>query len=123
MSQKLLQVNLKSAFKSRAGDGMTQTRPTDWPDLPGLRWKVWLMNEAEHEAGGIYYLKAKPLRSRIWAGQSGGAQVQSCHQQYQRQVVRCAGKPYRNHPRSGEVGVGNCRLRYDRRGCVLAAKR
>jgi hypothetical protein len=23
-------------------------------DTPGLRWKVWLMDEANHEAGGIY---------------------------------------------------------------------
>ncbi len=23
-------------------------------DLPGLRWKVWIINEAEREAGGIY---------------------------------------------------------------------
>ena len=23
-------------------------------DLPGLRWKVWIINEAQSEAGGIY---------------------------------------------------------------------
>ena len=23
-------------------------------DMPGLRWKVWIINEAQREAGGIY---------------------------------------------------------------------
>ena len=23
-------------------------------ETPGLRWKIWLMNETQHEAGGIY---------------------------------------------------------------------
>jgi hypothetical protein len=23
-------------------------------DIPGLRWKVWIINEAQSEAGGIY---------------------------------------------------------------------
>ena len=26
--------------------------------VPGLVWKVWLMNEAEHEAGGIYLFES-----------------------------------------------------------------
>lgn len=40
----------------------------------------------------------------------------TCRQQYQSQLVRCAGKRYLNHPRCGEGGVGYCRLGYDRRG-------
>jgi Putative mono-oxygenase ydhR len=26
-------------------------------DVPGLQWKVWLLNEQENEAGGIYLFK------------------------------------------------------------------
>jgi hypothetical protein len=26
----------------------------DFAEVPGCRWKIWLMNEAESEAGGIY---------------------------------------------------------------------
>ena len=28
-------------------------------DTPGLRWKVWLMNEAQREAGGIYLFESE----------------------------------------------------------------
>jgi len=26
----------------------------DFAKLPGLKWKIWFMNEAESEAGGVY---------------------------------------------------------------------
>lgn len=55
MSQKILQINFTFS-------GVTQAEleqawlPAAQPiaDTPGLRWKVWLMNEAEHGCGGIY---------------------------------------------------------------------
>lgn len=28
-------------------------------DVPGLRWKVWLMNEAERQAGGHYLFESE----------------------------------------------------------------
>jgi hypothetical protein len=54
MSQKLLQVNVK--FSASKADLEAAWLPAAQPiaDTPGLRWKVWLMNEAQHEAGGIY---------------------------------------------------------------------
>ncbi|HEX6252011.1 MAG TPA: YdhR family protein [Gemmatimonadaceae bacterium] len=54
MSQKLLQVNLK--FSIPRADLETAWLQAAQPiaDAPGLRWKVWLMNEKESEAGGIY---------------------------------------------------------------------
>src|SRR5512141_3430119 len=54
MSQKLLQVNMK--FSVSRAELETAWLPAAQPiaDTPGLRWKVWLMNEADHEAGGIY---------------------------------------------------------------------
>lgn len=27
---------------------------SEFADVPGCRWKIWLMNEANNEAGGIY---------------------------------------------------------------------
>jgi hypothetical protein len=55
MSQRILQINLKFSGLSRA-ELEQAWLPAAQPiaDTPGLRWKVWLMNEAEHEAGGIY---------------------------------------------------------------------
>ncbi len=54
MSQTILQINFRfSVSKAQYEEAVT---PAADPiaDTPGLRWKVWLMNEAEKEAGGIY---------------------------------------------------------------------
>lgn len=55
MSQKILQINLKYHGVSRA-ELEQAWLPAAQPiaDTPGLRWKIWLMNEAENAAGGIY---------------------------------------------------------------------
>ncbi len=47
MSQKILQVNMK--FSIPKPDLVAAWLPAAQPiaDVPGLRWKVWLMNEAE----------------------------------------------------------------------------
>ena len=54
MSQKILQINYK--FGIPAADFSRALLPVAQPiaDSPGLEWKVWLMNEADGEAGGIY---------------------------------------------------------------------
>ena len=54
MAQKILQVNMK--FSIPRADIETAWLDVAQPiaDSPGLRWKVWLMNEAEDAAGGIY---------------------------------------------------------------------
>jgi hypothetical protein len=59
MSPKLLQVNVK--FSIPRGDLEAAWLGAAQPiaDLPGLRWKVWLMNEAEGEAGGIYLFESE----------------------------------------------------------------
>jgi hypothetical protein len=68
MSQKLLQVNLKFSI-SRAELETAWLKPAQpIADLPGLRWKVWLMNEAEHEAGGIYLFESEAAAQSYLAG-------------------------------------------------------
>jgi hypothetical protein len=54
VSQKILQINYK--FGIPAADFSRALLPVAQPiaDSPGLEWKVWLMNEADGEAGGIY---------------------------------------------------------------------
>jgi hypothetical protein len=59
MSQKVLQVNF--TFMTSRAD-----LETAWleiapllADVPGLRWKVWLMNEAERQAGGLYLFESE----------------------------------------------------------------
>jgi hypothetical protein len=54
MSQKILQINYK--FSIPASELEQAMLPAAQPigDTPGLRWKIWLMNAAGSEAGGIY---------------------------------------------------------------------
>ena len=55
MSGKILQINFK--FNVPEADYIAAVTPLagDIAAVPGLLWKVWLMNAAESEAGGIYW--------------------------------------------------------------------
>ena len=54
MSACLLQVNFKfNVSASDYGEAVSQLAE-EYAAVPGLRWKVWIINEAEQEAGGIY---------------------------------------------------------------------
>jgi hypothetical protein len=59
MSQQILQVNVKFSIPRAdlAAAWLGAAQPV--ADTPGLQWKVWLMNEAESEAGGIYLFESK----------------------------------------------------------------
>lgn len=54
MSLKVLQINYRLSG-SRA-EYEQENRPYAEPigDTPGLRWKIWIVNEDRAEAGGIY---------------------------------------------------------------------
>ena len=54
MSVKVLQINFK--FKIPSADLKNGLAPfvNDIAAVSGLRWKIWIMNEQENEAGGIY---------------------------------------------------------------------
>ena len=54
MSVKILQVNFKFNVSRADYEQAVSPMAGDFADVPGLRWKVWLMNEAESEAGGIF---------------------------------------------------------------------
>ena len=55
MSGKILQINFK--FNVAEADYVAAVTPlaADIAAVPGLLWKVWLMNSGETEAGGIYW--------------------------------------------------------------------
>jgi hypothetical protein len=57
MAQKILQLNFK--FLTSANDYVKLVAPFADPiaAVPGLTWKVWLLNEQNHEAGGIYLFR------------------------------------------------------------------
>jgi len=68
MSQKILQVNLK--FSIPKADLEAAWLPVAQPiaDVPGLCWKIWLMNEKEHTAGGIYLFESEAALQAYMAG-------------------------------------------------------
>jgi hypothetical protein len=54
MSAKILQVNFKFNVPRDAYEQTVSPMANDFSVVRGCRWKIWLMNEAESEAGGIY---------------------------------------------------------------------
>jgi hypothetical protein len=60
MSAKILQINYK--LNGPRAEYERENLPYAQPiaDLPGLRWKVWIINEAQSEAGGIYLFDDDP---------------------------------------------------------------
>jgi hypothetical protein len=69
MSQKILQVNFNFS-----GVSMTELKQAWLPgaqpiaDTPGLRWKIWLMNETKNEVGGIYLFDDEAALQNFLAG-------------------------------------------------------
>ncbi|MDQ2912153.1 MAG: YdhR family protein [Chloroflexota bacterium] len=69
MSQTIVQINFK--FTSRADDYTKLVAPFADPiaAVPGLDWKVWLVNEKNHEAGGIYLFRDEPSANAYLNGE------------------------------------------------------
>ncbi len=59
MSKTILQVNYR--FNSSRSQHVAMVTPLAEPisGVPGLIWKIWLMNEADSEAGGIYLFESR----------------------------------------------------------------
>lgn len=55
MSHTILQVNFNFSGSRAEYEAMTLPMAGPVAETPGLRWKVWLMDEARQEAGGIYH--------------------------------------------------------------------
>ena len=54
MSAKILQINFTFSVPRAAYEQTVAPMAGDFAAVPGCRWKIWLMNETENEAGGIY---------------------------------------------------------------------
>lgn len=54
MAEKILQVNFRFNVPRAEYEQLAGQLAPAFAEVAGLRWKVWLMNEAESEAGGIY---------------------------------------------------------------------
>jgi hypothetical protein len=54
MSERLLQVNFKIGIPATEYAQAADQLAGAFAEVPGLVWKIWILNEAESEAGGIY---------------------------------------------------------------------
>ena len=59
MSKTILQINYQ--YTSSLADLTQYISPMAEPlsTVPGLVWKIWLLNEADREAGGIYLFESR----------------------------------------------------------------
>jgi len=70
MSKTILQVNY--GFTSSLSDHKELVTPLAEPisAVPGLVWKVWLMNEVDKEAGGIYLFESRDSAEGFMSSQA-----------------------------------------------------
>jgi len=54
MSARILQLNFKFNVSGLEYEDAVAPLADDFAALPGLRWKIWFINEEESEAGGFY---------------------------------------------------------------------
>ena len=54
MPGRILQINFKFNVSRAEYEQAVSSLAGDFAAIAGLRWKVWIMNEADREAGGIY---------------------------------------------------------------------
>jgi hypothetical protein len=54
MPGKIVQINFKFSVTRAEYEQAVSALAGDFAALAGLRWKVWIINEADQEAGGIY---------------------------------------------------------------------
>jgi hypothetical protein len=55
MSGRILQLNFKFNVSRAEYEDAVSPLVGDFAAIPGLRWKIWLMNDQESEAGGLYF--------------------------------------------------------------------
>ena len=54
MSARLVQLNFKFSVSASEYEQAVSPLANDFAAVSGLRWKIWTLNEADQEAGGIY---------------------------------------------------------------------
>ena len=64
----ILQINFKLNVPAAEYAKICQSVAQPIADVPGLRWKVWLLNEREKEAGGIYLFDTEQALNDYVAG-------------------------------------------------------
>ena len=54
MSERMLQLNFNFSVSKEEYEQAVSPLANKFADIPGLIWKIWIVNEEKSEAGGIY---------------------------------------------------------------------
>jgi hypothetical protein len=76
MAVQILQVNFKLNVPGSDYEQAASQLAPMYAEVPGLRWKVWILNEAEAEAGGIYLFEDEEALQN-YLGSGLAAEVQN----------------------------------------------
>jgi len=64
----ILQINFKLNVPASEYESIGRSVAQAFADVPGLIWKIWLLNEATQEAGGIYLFDGQASRDAFLNG-------------------------------------------------------
>lgn len=64
----ILQVNFKLNVPTAEYEKICASVAQSFADVPGLQWKIWILNEQGKEAGGIYLFKDKQALNNFLSG-------------------------------------------------------
>lgn len=65
MTQQIVQINFNFSVSRAEYEAMTLPMAGPLAETPGLNWKVWLMDEVNREAGGIYLFQDETTAVRF----------------------------------------------------------
>jgi hypothetical protein len=68
MSGTVLQVNFKLNVSPAEYEKTVTPMADAFAEVEGLRWKLWLLNQEEREAGGVYLFEDEPSCAAFLAG-------------------------------------------------------
>ena len=69
MAETVLQVNFKFSVRRSEYEELAASLAEAFSEVPGLVWKVWILNATESEAGGIYYFESEEALRLFLASQ------------------------------------------------------
>ena len=59
MPAKVLQINFRLRASTPEYESLCRSVAQVFAGVPGLRWKIWILNDREKEAGGIYLFESE----------------------------------------------------------------
>ena len=68
MSGRIMQLNFKFSVTGAEYEQAVAPLAEQFAAVDGLRWKIWMINEAESEAGGIYMFEDETSLNALLEG-------------------------------------------------------